>query len=69
MKILEKKQFRLEPFQSYVHLAEETFGTITGEPIPRADPPGIDVKSIYYPKQFKMAENVVLLEMLNYVNE
>jgi hypothetical protein len=46
-------------------LAEETIGTITGGPIPRADPPGIDVKAIYYPKQFKMEENVVLLEMLN----
>jgi hypothetical protein len=71
LKILEKKQFRLEPFQSYVHLAEETFGTITGGPIPRADPPGIDVKSIYYPKQFEMQKNVIhhLLELLNWVNE
>jgi hypothetical protein len=71
LKILEKKQFRLEPFQSYVHLAEETFGTITGGPIPRADLPGIDVKSIYYPKQFEMQKIVIhhLLELLNWVNE
>jgi hypothetical protein len=52
-------------------LAEETFGAITGGPIPRADPPGIDVKSIYYPKQFEMKQIVIhhLLELLNWVNE
>jgi hypothetical protein len=71
LKILEKKQFRVEPFQSYVHLAEETFGTITGGPIPRADPPGINVKAIYYPEQYEMKKIVIhhLLELLNWINE
>jgi hypothetical protein len=71
LKILKKKRFRLEPFQSYVYLAEETFGTITGGPIPRADPPGIDVKAIYYPKQFQTKKIVIhhLLELLKWVNE
>jgi hypothetical protein len=31
LNMLEKKRFRLEPFQSYVQLAEETFGTVTGD--------------------------------------
>jgi hypothetical protein len=44
---------------------------ITGGPIPRADPPGIDVKAIYYPEQFEKKKIVIhhLLELLNWVNE
>ena len=42
-----------DPFQTYIMLAEHTFGSITGGPKPRADPPGIGVKAIYYPNDLQ----------------
>jgi hypothetical protein len=60
-----------QPFQTYINLAEETFGSITGGPKPRADPPGIDIKAIYYPNDFAMKHKVVvcLMMLLGWVNE
>lgn len=46
-KMVEEKKGLEEPFQSYISLAEDTFGSLTGGPKPRADPPGIDIKAIY----------------------
>jgi hypothetical protein len=61
----------LKPFETYIRLAEETFGSITGGPKPRADPPGLDVRAVYFPNQFAMKESVFecLLELLNWVND
>ena len=60
-----------DPFQSYIKLAEDTFGWITGGPKPRADPPGVDIKAIYYPNDFEMKRKVIecVMELLWWVNE
>ena len=60
-----------DPFQSYVQLAEHTFGLITGGPLPWADPPGVDIKGIYYPNGFEMKRKVIeyILVLLCWVNE
>jgi hypothetical protein len=60
-----------DPFKTYIQLAEEAFGSITGGPKPRADPPGIvDIKDVYYPDECKFKSQVVgcvrvLLELVN----
>jgi hypothetical protein len=61
----------LKPFETYIRLAEATFGSITGGPRPRADPPGLDVRAVYSPNHFTMKESVIecLLELLNWVND
>jgi hypothetical protein len=61
----------LKPFETYIRLAEETFGSITGGPKPRADPPGLDVRAVYSPNHFAMKQSVIecLLELLNWVND
>jgi hypothetical protein len=59
-----------QPFQTYIKLAEENFGSITGGPKPWADPPGIDMKAIYYTNDFAMKHKVVecIMMLLGWVN-
>ncbi len=60
-----------QPFQTYIKFAEQTFGSITGGPKPRADPPGINIKAVYYPNNFEMKRKVIesLMLLLSWVNE
>jgi hypothetical protein len=56
-----------QPFQTYIEMAEDTFKSITGGPKPRADPPGINIKAVYYPDDFAAKDSVIhcTLELLN----
>jgi hypothetical protein len=60
----------LKPFETYIRLAEATFGSITVGPKPRADPPRLDDRAVYSPNHFTMKESVIecILELLNRVN-
>ena len=40
-----------DTFETYVTLAYESYGTITGGPYPRFEPPGIDVRKVFLGKQ------------------
>ena len=70
MKMINQNRFD-DPFATYVKLAEETFGSITGGPKPRADPPGINVKAVYFPNDYKFKSQVIqcILDLVNLVNE
>ena len=60
-----------QQFQTYLKFAEQTFGSINGGPKPRADPPGIDIKAVYYTNNFEMKRKVIesLMLLLSWVNE
>jgi hypothetical protein len=60
-----------DPFKTYIELAEDAFGSVTGGPKPRADPPGINVKKIYYPEDCHMKHTVIkcILSLLVLVND
>ena len=69
MKMVEGK-LTADPFKTYIQLAEESFGSITGGPRPRADPPGINVKDVYYPNDCQVKHEVIkcIMSLLMLVN-
>ena len=58
MKMVEGK-LTTDPFKTYIQLAEESFGPITGGPKPRADPPGINVKDVYCSNNCQVKHKVI----------
>jgi hypothetical protein len=70
MKMVKGKKTE-DPFKTYIQLADVAFGSITGGPKPRADPPGIDVKAYYYPNECSVKHKVIecILALLRWVNE
>jgi hypothetical protein len=70
MKMVKGKKTN-DPFKTYIQLAVEAFGSITGGPKPRADPPGIDVKAVYYPDNCSTKHKVIktILGLLTWVND
>jgi hypothetical protein len=60
------------PFETYVSLALEKFGSITGGPYRRAEPPGINIKTVYLSLgdcNIKQAVIACILVLLRWVND
>ena len=60
-----------DPFKTYIGLAEQSFGSVTGGPKPRCSPPGLGIKEYYYPNDCRLKHAIIkcILELLLLVND